>query len=863
MNTPQAVQLLFGASLVFIAALFAVVLLRKASAAVRHLAAALGLLGVLVLPFVPVPASLRLPLLPSEPVREPQAEPRLAERAAAPVVRQSPAALESVAPVREKDAKPVRRESPSSGAAAGVSAAPVVSSEAAVPAPAPLARFGSVELLAVGLWLIGAVVVLLRFGLGVVRLRRLLSRATPAGTELRMDAGKAARRLGLTREVPVLTSTEAFVPMAAGVFSPVLLLPEAAETWPAERREAVLLHELAHVSRNDCAWQAVATCARALYWPLPFVWALERSLRRDAERAADDLALSSGTRASEYAEALVFAVRAARRSSLAPAFGMGKPSELEGRVRAILDPGQRRGTSRPVVAGAALVALLVVAFAGAVTPFEAEGRPAVPVDHAGHHGGDAHVDEAVHEAVHEAVREVARQSTRTAVREAVRASTSTSEAVSESVSEAVREAVIEAELDAKSRGMSAEVQRAMARAAKESAYLGERMSVETRRAIERAAQEAVFAGRRSGRNWYSRGSSLHNDERHEEAIEAWKRSIEEGQQVEASTYNIACAYARLGQKDLAFEWLKKAAAEGFELSHYLSSDDDLDSLRSDSRFAELKSEARKLKAEGSSRAAKVAAERMEKELATLKTGGSTGSRLYDKAHAAYSAGAYREAAKGYEAAAAAGYREGTAYYNAACSAALAGDSAQALALLEKAVEGGYTNAGHMASDDDLETIWKERAFKDLLERAEELDVPMSAGSTWRKAFGLSSERSRWREAATRLEKYLVKHPGSRIALFNLGLARLRADEYDAARIAYEKVLATGYRKSTTLYNLACVEAMAGRTDRAFARLDEALDAGFDGYSTMRYDDDLDPIRSDSRFRDLLRKARANEKFNDD
>jgi tetratricopeptide (TPR) repeat protein len=289
------------------------------------------------------------------------------------------------------------------------------------------------------------------------------------------------------------------------------------------------------------------------------------------------------------------------------------------------------------------------------------------------------------------VREVARQSTRTAVREAVRASTSTSEALSESVSEAVREAVLEAELDAKRRGMSAEVQRAMARAAKESAYLGERMSVETRRALERAAQEAVFAGRRSERNWYSRGSSLHSDERYEEAIAAWKRAIEEGQQVEASTYNIACAYARLGQKDLAFEWLKKAAAEGFELSHYLSSDDDLDSLRSDSRFAELKSDARKLKAEGSSRAAKLAGERMEKELAT----GSTGSRLYDKAHAAYSAGAYREAAKGYEAAAAAGYREGTAYYNGACSAALAGDSAQALALLEKASRRLPTR--HMAS----------------------------------------------------------------------------------------------------------------------------------------------------------------------
>ena len=41
-----------------------------------------------------------------------------------------------------------------------------------------------------------------------------------------------------------------------------------------------------------------------------------------------------------------------------------------------------------------------------------------------------------------------------------------------------------------------------------------------------------------------------------------------------------------------FEWLKKAEEAGFSLENYLSSDDDLDSLRSDPRWSALRKESR-------------------------------------------------------------------------------------------------------------------------------------------------------------------------------------------------------------------------------------------------------------------------------
>ena len=49
-------------------------------------------------------------------------------------------------------------------------------------------------------------------------------------------------------------------------------------------------------------------------------------------------------------------------------------------------------------------------------------------------------------------------------------------------------------------------------------------------------------------------------------------------------YNLACSYARLDQKDAAFDWLFKALDAGFDETWTLRHDDDLDNLRGDGRY---------------------------------------------------------------------------------------------------------------------------------------------------------------------------------------------------------------------------------------------------------------------------------------
>ncbi len=79
--------------------------------------------------------------------------------------------------------------------------------------------------------------------------------------------------------------------MTCGAWHPVLLLPDAAENWPLERRRVVLLHELAHIKRLDWLTQTLAYIAGSLHWFNPLVWLAARRMRVEREQACDDLVL--------------------------------------------------------------------------------------------------------------------------------------------------------------------------------------------------------------------------------------------------------------------------------------------------------------------------------------------------------------------------------------------------------------------------------------------------------------------------------------------------------------------------------------------------------------------------------------------
>ena len=78
--------------------------------------------------------------------------------------------------------------------------------------------------------------------------------------------------------------------------------------------------------------------------------------------------------------------------------------------------------------------------------------------------------------------------------------------------------------------------------------------------------------------------------RNEEAIQNYEKAFAAGMPQWArgsAYYNLACAYARIGQKEKAFEALSNAVNEGFTNRNQYETDPDLASVRSEPRFQEI------------------------------------------------------------------------------------------------------------------------------------------------------------------------------------------------------------------------------------------------------------------------------------
>ena len=196
----------------------------------------------------------------------------------------------------------------------------------------------SVSMIAV-VWSVIAALLLLRWGAGILRLQRIT---------------RASRR-----ENDVLVSDAVGTPMTWGAIRPVILVPAYVEDWPAEQRDVVIRHELAHIERRDWLWQGFAQVMTAVFWFHPLVWLAAAKMRQEAELAADDATLAGGVQAPDYAARLMAVAR--QLSSPAPdaEVAMVRRPALTSRIAAILDAGR----IRTVASAGARIGVLLAAVA--------------------------------------------------------------------------------------------------------------------------------------------------------------------------------------------------------------------------------------------------------------------------------------------------------------------------------------------------------------------------------------------------------------------------------------------------------------------------------------------------------------------
>jgi TonB family protein len=226
-------------------------------------------------------------------------------------------------------------------------------------------------------WLAGTLGSLSVLLVGIIWLLWLGSHARDAGSEWG-DAERFARaQLALHRPVRIAITRHPAMIVTWGVIAPVILLPLDADTWSIDRKRLVLAHEMAHLARRDWLVQLLAEIACAINWFNPLFWIAGSRLRSESEYACDDMVLGTGIAGTSYASHLVDLARSVsiHGRTWLPAPSIVRPSTLERRVRAMLNPRLNR---RPISARAryALVAVLCAIALPIAAASQASSNPA-------------------------------------------------------------------------------------------------------------------------------------------------------------------------------------------------------------------------------------------------------------------------------------------------------------------------------------------------------------------------------------------------------------------------------------------------------------------------------------------------------
>lgn len=158
----------------------------------------------------------------------------------------------------------------------------------------------------VGFWLIGSTAFSLRLLDSWILAERLRYRMVRAATiEWQRTLDRLKARISVTRPVRLLVSGLLEAPAAIGWLRPIVLVPAGALAGiPSAQMEALLLHELAHIRRNDYLINILQSLVEAIFFYHPGVWWISGHMRAERELCCDDVAVSITGDALIYARAL-------------------------------------------------------------------------------------------------------------------------------------------------------------------------------------------------------------------------------------------------------------------------------------------------------------------------------------------------------------------------------------------------------------------------------------------------------------------------------------------------------------------------------------------------------------------------------
>lgn len=159
----------------------------------------------------------------------------------------------------------------------------------------------------VALYMAGVGVMCIKLVADLAQLRQIRKRQVmPVDAAWEHYLARLIQQLRIPRKVKLLVSQHVQVPVMIGFLKPVILLPIAMfNNLSAEQLEAILLHELAHIKRNDYILNIFQSIVETSLFFNPFVWWISKYIRLEREHCCDDMVIAHSIQPLHYAKALV------------------------------------------------------------------------------------------------------------------------------------------------------------------------------------------------------------------------------------------------------------------------------------------------------------------------------------------------------------------------------------------------------------------------------------------------------------------------------------------------------------------------------------------------------------------------------
>jgi len=188
-------------------------------------------------------------------------------------------------------------------------------------------------------WLAGMIFLTARIILGLYGAHRLTRQGKRISESIwQLLLQRFLQAVSLKRKISLFSHEKVRAPLTWGIIKPIVIMPIESSRWTKDQQSSALFHELSHIKRSDFLIKILARVSCALYWFNPLSWLAFSLIKKEQEKACDELVLKAGIKPSTYAANLLSIKKAGQFQWNPPAAvlsAVGK-SQLNERLLAIL-----------------------------------------------------------------------------------------------------------------------------------------------------------------------------------------------------------------------------------------------------------------------------------------------------------------------------------------------------------------------------------------------------------------------------------------------------------------------------------------------------------------------------------------------